>query len=62
MNTSDELKVRKLIELCKMENNLAEHEDHHGDGWLYDHAQSIREYAAEIDALIENDSRDEEKL
>ena len=61
INTNDELKVEKLLQLCSMENNLSERETKHGDGWLYDHAQCIREYAAEIDALIENDSRDEVK-
>ena len=52
--TQDErnkLRAEELIQLMRMENNAAEYEVHCGDGWRYDHAQAIREYATELDAL-----------
>ena len=52
MKTETELQIRKLLQLMEMENNLARREVECGDGWLYDHAQTIREYVAMVDALL----------
>jgi hypothetical protein len=36
-----------------MESVAAQYEDARGDGWRYDHSQVVREYAAEIDNILE---------
>lgn len=52
MNTKDELRVRQLLELIRMENNRAEQECQHGDGWLSDHAGQVRDYSAMVDEIL----------
>lgn len=52
MDLKTELRIRELLELIRMENNLAEKETQFGDGWLYDHAGVIHEYHKEISDLL----------
>jgi len=45
------LRVRNLIAAREFNIAQANRELQCGDGWLFDHAQADREYAAEIDKL-----------
>ena len=51
MTRETELRIMQLLELMRMENNAAERETQHGDGWLYDHAGQLKDYSSEIDEL-----------
>lgn len=51
MNEADLIEARAIIELMRMENNQAEHETQHGDGWLSDHAGAIRGLEARLDSV-----------
>lgn len=59
MKLRDELRVRQLLELMRMENALADRETHHGDGWLYDHAGQANNYSAEIDEILSRPAHSE---
>lgn len=52
MNERDRIRAEELLQLMRMENNCAEHETQHGDGWLSDHSGMIRYYQAELDELL----------
>ena len=47
-----EIKIQALLQLMRMENNLAERETQHGDGWLYNHAEEISNYYRDINNLL----------
>jgi hypothetical protein len=44
--------AQRLLELIRLENNMAQRETEHGDGWLTDHAEMIRQYDAQLSALL----------
>lgn len=52
MDTITELRIRLLIGLIDLENQVAARETSRGD-WTYDHARMVQDYANEITKLIE---------
>lgn len=52
MTERDRIRAEELLQLMRLENNCAEHETQHGDGWLSDHDGAIRNYQAELDELL----------
>ena len=54
------LRARVLVACIETESALARHEVEHGDGWLYNHADVIRGYKTELEALLRSEPRGEE--
>ena len=53
------LRARVLVACIETESALARHEVEHGDGWLYNHADVIRGYKTELEALLRSEPREE---